>query len=70
MINYAECKCNSDKKCALCTHWYDPTNAHIKPKAVRIDIWSIDGDASCYCDIKKHDMRGRTFCSDFELKKL
>ena len=58
------------KKCALCTHWYDPSNAHIQSKSARINVWSIDGDASCYCEIKKHDMKGRMFCSEFALKNL
>ena len=58
------------KKCALCTHWYDPSNACIKPKSPRIGIWMIDNQASCYCDVKRHEMKGGMLCSEFERKKL
>lgn len=58
------------KKCALCTHWYDPSNAHVQPKSPRINMWTIDDNASCYCDVKQHDMKGRQFCSEFKLKNL
>ena len=62
-VNITQCK-----KCALCKHWYDPTNAHIQPKSPRINLWTIDERASCYCEIKRHDMHGNQFCSEYTCK--
>lgn len=51
-------------------HWYDPANTHIQPKSPRINLWTIDGDASSYCEIRRIDMKGRQSCSEFKLKNL
>lgn len=62
-VNVTQCR-----KCAFCTHWYDPANTHIQPKSPRINVWSYDEKASAYCEVKKHDMRATMFCSEYTCK--
>ena len=59
---------NSVKRCAFCKQWYDPTNGNIQQKSQRIGTWTFDEKAKCYCKVKKRDMRGGQFCSEYTCK--
>lgn len=63
MVNVTQCK-----KCAFCTHWYDPANSHIQPKSPRINLWLYDHQAKSYCNVKRIDMKGGQSCSEYECK--
>lgn len=63
MANVTQCH-----KCAFCTHWYDPANSHIQPKSQRIGIWLYDHQAKSYCDVKRIEMKGGQFCSEYKCK--
>lgn len=58
------------KKCALCKHWYDPTNSAIAPKSPKIGLWEIkDINQKCLCIKKNIQMSSNAFCSsDYECK--
>lgn len=58
------------KKCALCRHWYDPTNSAICPKAPVIGLWEIKNiNQKCLCLKKNIQMPAGGFCArDYELK--
>lgn len=63
MANVTQCH-----KCAFCKHWYDPANSHIQPKSPRINLWLYDHQAKSYCDVKRIEMKGGQFCSEYECK--
>lgn len=54
-------------KCALCKHWYDPTNSAIKPTATR-GLWEIETSIKSKCLVKNCNMQSNMFCSKFESK--
>ena len=56
------------KKCAFCTHWYDPANSHISPKAAQIGLWNFEERASCFCEIKRRETLGNAFCQEYQCK--
>lgn len=56
------------KKCAICKHWYDPTNNAIEPKIPNANIWSIDEKQKRKCLKKNLDMSAGAFCSKYECK--
>lgn len=35
--------------CAFCKHWYDPTNAAIRPKNIKAGMWDFDEKAENPC---------------------
>jgi len=50
------------KKCALCKHWYDPTNSAIAPKSPKIGLWEIkDINQKCLCLKKNIQMSSNAF---------
>lgn len=59
------------RKCALCQHWYDPTNSAIAPKSPAIGLWEIkDTNQKCMCLKRNFEMPAGAFCSNGFLKKL
>ena len=58
------------KRCALCKHWYDPTNSAIAPKAAIIGLWEIkDINQKSTCLKKNIEMPANAFCSsEFDSK--
>ena len=40
----------SSRFCALCKHWYDPANSHLRPVVPMIGQWEIDTDTSVIAD--------------------
>jgi len=61
----------TNKKCAICQHWYDPTNSAITPKTPSIGLWVIkDTSQRCMC-LKRNTKTsaifvcGRDFVSKF-----
>ena len=59
------------KKCAICKHWYDPTNSAISPRAPQIGLWEIkDTNQKSTCLITNLQMSANAFCSRNFEKKL
>lgn len=54
--------------CAFCTHWYDPTNSHIKPVDQFRGFWDYDYGVKSYCEIRRRDVFSDTVCTHFERK--
>ena len=59
---------NSNKKCAFCKHWYDPTNQYIKPKTPSLGMWQYESSAKCMCLLKNIQMPASHQCPKFENK--
>lgn len=59
------------KKCALCKHWYDPTNSAIEPKAPNIGLWKIkDINQKCMCLKKNIQTPAGAFCGKDFVSKI
>lgn len=58
----------SGKVCAFCKHWYDPANAAIRPKQVRVGHWEYDRDAENVCMDWKRNRHSWQHCKKFESK--
>ncbi len=58
----------SMKKCAFCRHWYDPTQAHIRPKAPAIGLWEFDPRVQAMCLKKNVSMPSFACCPRFLCK--
>jgi len=56
------------KKCAFCTHWYDPSNQAIRPKVPKINLWEFDGLADNMCQKKNHNTKAQFFCNQYQCK--
>ena len=57
------------KLCALCSHWYDPTNSAVQPVSPTINLWAIDDKCERkMCSLKKMKMRPMSSCPRFECK--
>ena len=59
---------NSNKKCAFCTHWYDPTNQYIQPKTPSIGMWLYESTAKCMCMQRNIQTLASHQCPKFENK--
>ncbi len=59
-----------EKKCAICKHWYDPTNSAITPKNPRLNMWIINNtNQKALCMKRNYETTANAFCSrDFESK--
>ena len=55
--------------CAICRHWYDPTNQYIEPINPALDMWEIERGAKCKCMKKTGGETSATYCcSKFQPK--
>ena len=54
-----------DHRCAFCQHWYDPTNAAIKPIRPKNAVWEYDDTAVNYCQKMRLDRKADRCCKDF-----
>ena len=61
-------KNSSIKKCAFCSHWYDPINSSIKPKVPNIGLWEFNPRVECMCTKKNRNTLSANNCSDFVCK--
>ena len=55
-------------RCAFCKHWYDPTNAAIRPKYIKAGMWEFDEKAESAC--QKTGVKKKSFmsCKDYDCK--
>ena len=59
----------SVKYCAICKHWYDPTNAYIEPLNPVLNMWKVERTAKCKCLLRSGGVVSATFlCPKFERK--
>ena len=58
----------SFRKCAFCRHWYDPTNAAIRPRAPRIGPWEYAPHMKSRCLITNAELPAFHFCGKYECK--
>ena len=56
------------KKCAICKHWYDPTNEAIRPKSPKVNLWEYDNKARKMCLKRNVETPGFSVCGKFECK--
>jgi hypothetical protein len=54
--------------CAFCKFWYDPTNAHIKPRNPMGGFWEYDAQAVSLCQIWSLKKRSNASCPKFVAK--
>ena len=60
---------NGVKMCGICKHWYDPTNSHITPVNVRLNVWDIEWNVKCPCMARNGVMMDSVNkCPNFESK--
>lgn len=55
-------------RCAFCKHWYDPTNAAIRPKYIKAGMWEFDDKAENLCDLTGYKRKSITTCKDYVCK--
>ena len=60
----------SNKFCAFCKYWYDPTNAAIAPKNVLANIWQFDDAVWNICKRYGSKRRAGMACQKYEKKDL
>lgn len=58
----------TQKFCAFCKHWYDPTNSHINPVTPKFDLWEFDPNAKCLCMKRNYEKKGGERCGFYERK--
>ena len=58
----------TQKFCAFCKHWYDPTNSNIRPTNPRLSLWEFDSTAKCMCMKRNHEMKGGERCGYYDCK--
>jgi hypothetical protein len=59
----------SSRFCALCKHWYDPANSHLRPVVPMIGQWEIDRGVKCPCMARNGIMTdSESICPKFEKK--
>ena len=56
----------TNKKCAFCKYWYDPTNSCISP--VQLNFWEYDIKAKQKCLKRGIDKPSTFSCSQYECK--
>ena len=61
-------KMSNMKKCAFCSHWYDPTNSAIEPINTITGVWWYDYDMRNKCMLKGSMRKGGEFCNSFRMK--
>ena len=54
--------------CAFCKYWYDPVNAHIKPRQPQGGFWEYDPNAVNVCQLWGLKKRANASCPKFEAK--
>lgn len=58
----------TNKLCAFCKYWYDPTNQYIQPANLPCNIWKYETNAKCLCTKKNYPMGAGSNCSQYECK--
>lgn len=58
----------TNKLCAFCKYWYDPTNQYIQPTNPANFIWKYETTAKCMCMKKNYPMVAGFNCPNYECK--
>lgn len=59
----------TDKKCAFCKYWYDPTNSAIIPKSTFACLWEIkDVNQKSSCIKRNVQTLASSLCFKYECK--
>lgn len=57
------------RKCAFCTHYYDPVNSAINPKRGTKDVWEYTTGIKKPCTEKNnHEVCSQATCHKFQCK--
>ncbi len=55
-------------RCAFCKHWYDPTNAAIKPRNIKAGMWEFDEKVENPCELTSYKRKASSSCKDYVCK--
>ncbi len=58
----------SQKFCAFCKNWYDPTNSYIEPVEPEFSIWNFDQFQKNHCMKRRHEVRADERCQYYDCK--
>lgn len=58
----------TNKYCAFCKYWYDPTNQHIQPVSPAHNMWKYETTAKCMCLKKNYPMGAGFNCANYQCK--
>lgn len=58
----------NNKRCAFCKYWYDPVNAHIRPKFPSSGIWEWDENVESICQKTGWKRYSNMMCQDYICK--
>lgn len=61
-------KNNRQGRCAFCKHWYDPTNAAIRPKNIKAGMWEFDDKVENPCELTGYKRKSVMTCKDYVCK--
>ena len=58
----------TNKYCAFCKYWYDPTNQHIQPVSPAHNMWKYETSAKFMCLKKNYPMGAGFNCANYQCK--